>query len=135
MRGPHCSPFRLTSYDGDIVARITQTLEDVARCPHCGIASPQLIQRWHSQQHTPHAIGPGNIWAVYSCTRCGGVVTVKGADGDGVNNPPVVAVFPPAKEAHADIPDLQEGFFSRPMKHFTHRMPLPSWQAARLTAC
>ena len=95
------------------MARLTQTLEGIARCPHCGIANPQLVMRWHSQQHTPHAIGPGNMWAAYSCTRCGGVVTAKGANNDGTSNAEIIAVFPAAKEAHADIPEPARKFLQQ----------------------
>jgi hypothetical protein len=98
---------------GDIMARLTQTLEGIARCPHCGIANPQLVLRWHSQDHTPHAIGPGNMWAAYCCTRCGGVVTAKGANNDGSNNAEIIAVFPAAKEAHADIPEPARTFLQQ----------------------
>jgi hypothetical protein len=94
------------------MSRIGATL-DANSCPHCGVSSPNLVQRWHSQQFTPHTAGPGNIWALYSCNRCGGAVIAKGADNESTSNANIMATFPARKEAHADIPEPARTFLQQ----------------------
>lgn len=85
--------------------RIGEQLLGVPNCPHCGTAHPTLQRVWHSQQPRPRADEKRtSIWAAFSCTTCGGVVSVRGQPGEVAGNALVDAIFPAAWEAHAAIP-------------------------------
>lgn len=82
---------------------------DIGRCPHCGIASPNLARVWASVGFTPHTDdGPDRMWGAYICQSCGSVITLRGmtrSGQSGANSLPLDAIFPPAAQAHQDIPD------------------------------
>ena len=89
-------------------------LTGVSRCPHCGIANPQLPRLWQSEQQLDNSTGlPASRWAIYRCTTCGDAVSAKGAPGANVGNPLIIKVFPTQKEAHDDIPDIARQFLQQ----------------------
>lgn len=96
------------------VKRLTQNLTDVSRCPHCGIAYPQLVRLWHSDSHLPRSTpGPVSRWAIYRCTSCGDVISAKGIAGGPNVDDLVVAIFPEPKQAHEDIPEIARRFLQQ----------------------
>lgn len=69
------------------------------RCPHCGVARPVL--GICNRVSTSAVIGSRTrVWAVYSCTTCGGAVTAEAN-----NSAEVVAFYPPLPVADAAIPE------------------------------
>lgn len=49
--------------------RLGEHLEGVSRCPHCGIANPQMPRAWQSKSMIMEADGiNGCHWATFYCT-------------------------------------------------------------------
>src|SRR5881392_3531759 len=92
-------------------------LAGVQRCPHCGVANPNMVGIWASNGPLGRAT-PGLVyrWAVYVCTSCGGAVLAKGRGDE--NNPQgeVTALFPPEKMAHEDIPNPARRFLQQALE-------------------
>lgn len=104
-----------TKTDGE--QRLDSQLFGVANCPHCGIASPALLQCWHSDQ--PLSRGDGGIqsrWAAYQCTTCGHVVVAKGYPGEQRRNPVVVAIYPSSWSADIAIPERAANYLRQASK-------------------
>jgi hypothetical protein len=85
-------------------------LTDVRRCPHCGIANPQMVMLWHSQNQI---VGSDRAWeaywwATYNCTTCGGVVLAKLYSTNAV-----VRLYPEPRTAHDDIPEPAKRFLQQ----------------------
>ncbi|MEX2311748.1 MAG: DUF4145 domain-containing protein [Rhodospirillales bacterium] len=54
------------------------------------------------------------MWAIFSCTSCGDVVSAKGPPGFPKHNPhPVHEIYPSPKSAHEDIPDVARNFLQQ----------------------
>ncbi len=88
------------------------TLQDLKRCPHCSIASPLLVKVWASDGPTPRTDdGNPQGWGAFRCATCGGV-TVAQADFWS-SGPTITALFPRAKAAHEDIPDVARTFLQQ----------------------
>ena len=84
----------------------------LGRCPHCSIASPNLIRAWGSQGPTYRSDGGAPTWwAGYVCQSCGGLVAAKGkhAGQEFVS----LEIFPPAKAAHDDLPPTARRFLQQ----------------------
>jgi len=91
--------------------RILDALEGVARCPHCGVANPQLVRMYGSGQRFGRATqGPTSIWALYRCTSCGDGVSAKGDPTEAVANPNVVAIFPDIRSIDDAVPEIPKRF-------------------------
>ena len=94
--------------------RFEDHLPGSARCPHCGVANPDMVRIWRSHgflsRGTP---GPVHQWGVYKCSSCGGAVLAKCKDGDSAANPPIAEVIPSAKSAHEDIPEPARKFLQQ----------------------
>lgn len=72
---------------------------DLPRCPHCGIAAPQLtsIQSFSTNNSAKNF---SRAWRIYQCSVCGGVVTAwAGADGHETHQ-----VFPDVRAVADEIP-------------------------------
>lgn len=94
--------------------RLGFQLQGVPRCPHCGIANPQLHRVWESANAISTADGtPPSRWNAHACTSCGGVVLAKGKPGEKVANPPVVEIFPNVKTAASELPDAARRFLQQ----------------------
>lgn len=91
-----------------------EQLDEVSRCPHCGVANPSLMMLWRSGELLPRSTpGPRNRWAIYRCTTCGQAVSAQGFWEDNRANAEVVALFPTPKQAHEDIPDIARRFLQQ----------------------
>jgi len=90
-----------------------ELLKGISRCPHCGVASPLLVQIWRGP--TPSADWTKNFWGCYFCTRCGGLVTAKASIESNLTNGYVDEVHPQAPSAHEDIPDVARRFLQQAM--------------------
>ncbi|OCJ22399.1 DUF4145 domain-containing protein [Rhizobium rhizogenes] len=88
------------------------TLQDLKRCPHCSIASPLLLKVWASNGATPRTDGgTPQGWGAFICATCGGVTVAKAEFRRG--GPTISALFPRAKAAHEDIPDVARTFLQQ----------------------
>src|SRR5690349_16873749 len=81
------------------MAKLLQQLE-IDRCPHCRVDSPMF--KMMSEFETTARIGSRNRkWRIYSCGRCGGVVSaaapVLGAE--------VTELYPSPRVIDAAIPE------------------------------
>lgn len=86
-----------------------QVLAGLARCPHCGIASPQMNLK--ASTGTQPVQGAdlswrAFIWHIYCCSTCGGGVLASVQQGSFL----VDEIYPAGREAHQDIP--------APARHF-----------------
>ncbi len=89
-----------------------QQLIGLRRCPHCGIASPNLIVAWASQGPTNRTDGGKRFnWASYCCTSCGGIISCCADPEGGIFR--LLGVFPDAKTAHEDIPEPARTFLQQ----------------------
>lgn len=91
-----------------------ERLHGVANCPHCGVASPLLQLVWKSQYATERNDGgPYSKWAAFRCTSCGHIVTAKGAENAGVDNPLVVEIFPDVWQVDELVPERVRNYLSQ----------------------
>ena len=94
--------------------RFSQYLIGETRCVHCAIANPNLQRLWASShlvgRGTP---GPMHKWGAYACASCGGMVLVKGKDGDAAENAEIIEIIPSPKNAHSDIPEPARTFLQQ----------------------
>lgn len=89
-----------------------KALLGVARCPHCGVANPNLVQIFSRGVAQPRLDGgPAYNWSVYACERCGSFVVMKSI----LNKDQYLAVdlYPAPKSAHEDIPQLARRFLQQ----------------------
>jgi hypothetical protein len=91
-----------------------ETLAGVSRCPHCGIANPQLLSVWKSGGFVQPSNGAtGSYWNAFRCTTCGGVVLAKGVPAQASEHAEVAEIFPAPKAAHEDIPEIPRRFLQQ----------------------
>jgi len=69
------------------------------RCPHCNVDTPLLAQVWRGETRNQAAENLRR-WSVYSCSRCGGLVTAWASQYD----QPVREYFPTSPEVPTDLP-------------------------------
>jgi hypothetical protein len=81
---------------------------DLPRCPHCGVNSPNLHQTQIFETNNADKT-ERQIWAIYVCRRCGGVVSAKS------NNPQAVvqAYYPSALTVDDEIPDRARAYLQQ----------------------
>jgi hypothetical protein len=76
------------------------------RCPHCGIAHPNLDIKHNVTTST------GHHWCLYECNSCHKLVTAYAAD----MNRPIVDYFPATKSVNEDIPERPRTFLKQAME-------------------
>lgn len=89
------------------------TLLEIQRCPHCGIDSPNLVRQNSFQTYSPRS----NIynepirrtWGIYSCQRCGGVVTASADHDKGL----VKEIYPKSITVDENIPVRARNYLSQ----------------------
>jgi len=70
------------------------------RCPHCSVANPNL-SRQHHLETTDHNSENKRTWSIYSCGRCGGIVSAWAS----THGKRVQEYFPSSKFISDDIPE------------------------------
>ncbi len=73
---------------------------DLDRCPHCSVAKPLLNERVGFETND-YAGQQKRFWRIYTCSRCGGVVTAA-ANGQDTE---VVEIYPRAVSLSEIIPE------------------------------
>lgn len=95
--------------------RLGSPLRRIQRCPHCGIAHPD-IYFIHAPQD-PLRRGDGGArrrWGMYGCSTCGSAILAEGNPSESsVANPQVVRTIPEAKAAHEDLPESVRRFLDQ----------------------
>lgn len=72
------------------------------RCPHCGVAKPNIGRKWGPSATTAHHGANKRFWAAYECATCGGVLLAGSKHGkDGT----VSEMYPAARGPHPALPD------------------------------
>jgi len=84
---------------------------NLERCPHCAVAHPNL-HRDHVYSTTDHTGQNSRRWGIYSCKRCGGVVTAT-APNDGQE---ITTYFPSTPTAKDDIPERPREYLKEAME-------------------
>lgn len=96
-------------------------LTGVARCPHCGVAKPTLIQLWIASElifGAADSSKPGRLWATYKCTSCGGAIlaathmAVRTPQGTRAV-PQVERLFPSAKVVDTALPASAQTYLAQ----------------------
>ena len=101
-----------------------EDLKGLNRCPHCGIANPQMISVW-SQIFEDHRIS-GNMyhrnWATFQCTSCKNLVLCESdlkrsnttsRDLENGASIKVVSIFPDTQRIIDNLPDSAEKFLKQ----------------------
>ena len=78
------------------------------RCPHCGIANPNL-RRTHHAQTSDHAGQNTRIWSVYVCGSCGGMVSAWASN----HNQAIGGYYP-------NLPTIEDEIPNRPRAYLKH---------------
>jgi hypothetical protein len=78
------------------------------RCPHCAVHKP-LLHRQYELQTTDDRGKDLRKWAIYLCTRCGGVVTASGTPTNGF----VTNIFPSTIAVEDSIPERPREFLKQ----------------------
>lgn len=100
--------------------RIGSQLNEVLRCPHCGIANPRIYHLHHQQEPLPRGDGGRRcIWALYACSSCGSGILAQGNPAESVSNPQVIAILPVARAAHEDLPETARRFLDQAFQTIT----------------
>ncbi|MYM72141.1 DUF4145 domain-containing protein [Duganella sp. FT134W] len=86
---------------------LSQNLE-LPRCPHCAVANPNLA-KLHWVETTNHAGQFKRFWYMYSCRRCGGVVTGAGPAHQG----PATEIYPSTREVDIQIPERPRAYLQQ----------------------
>jgi hypothetical protein len=87
-------------------------IADMARCPHCSVAKPNLMRVWSSDGPTARGDGQApRCWAAYHCQTCGSIVAVRGLPTGKEFG--LLEFFPPPKTAHEDIPEIARKFLQQ----------------------
>lgn len=90
------------------------SLHGVSRCPHCGIAAPNLYRIYISPKLIPTTTASkGSKWALYACSTCGYCVSARGKIGQDYETTQVQNIFPRPQSAHADIPPIARKFLQQ----------------------
>lgn len=82
------------------------------KCPHCGVAKPQIAMVWQSEFIGVDRLPP-RIWATYMCTSCGALVLTAGHEGVNAPNGPVASIYPGLKQAAAELPEMARTFLQQ----------------------
>jgi hypothetical protein len=80
------------------LATLSAKLE-LSRCPHCSIDNPNLNNSFQTETRN-HKGDNRRVWAVYVCTRCGGLITAWAYNGQET----VQAVYPSTEKVDENIP-------------------------------
>jgi len=83
----------------------------ISRCPHCSVANPNLFKQHHLETHD-HAGANKRVWAIYTCGRCGGIVTAWAAN----HNQEVREYFPSSKSIKEDVPERPRTFLQQALE-------------------
>jgi hypothetical protein len=92
------------------MATLSQNLV-IPRCPHCSVANPNLFKQW-TVDTNDHAGTNPRKWYVYTCGRCGGLVTAWAKD----HNKEVMEYFPSAKAIKDDIPERPRAYLQQALE-------------------
>ena len=81
-------------------------LQGITRCPFCNVANPTLNRVWQSSQLLTGADElRGRLWAGYSCTTCGNVITAAGKLGSSITNVEIDFYFPTPPTVAQEVPE------------------------------
>ena len=83
----------------------------ISRCPHCSVANPNLFKQ-HALQTHDHTGGNQRMWYIYTCGRCGGVVSAAAAN----HNQEVKEYYPSSKSIKEDIPERPRTFLQQALE-------------------
>ncbi len=85
--------------------RIETVLRGLRRCPHCGVAKPEMTQLFKSDCIVPpNEQGYGYNWAAYKCNSCAHVVLVQSDLGNhGTRS--VKSIYPGFEEPDPELPE------------------------------
>lgn len=97
--------------------RLGPQLGGVENCPHCGVANPVLMRKYQSEHQIFGANGlPASIWALFSCTTCGGGICVQGQPNERNSNPLAYAMFPAVWEVNGVVPERARNYLAQAHK-------------------
>ena len=87
----------------------------LGRCPHCGADSPTLTSILTGNSHDPFTTRNTTnqnlrFWHVYSCARCGGLVT---AAAHGSITDSVMEIYPEPVQVDEAIPTIARAYLSQ----------------------
>lgn len=78
------------------------------KCPHCNVDKPSLIQKWNVVTRTYSGKNQRN-WAVYVCSRCGGLVTA----GSNQPNLEMSEIYPETNSVSDAIPSKAKRYLKQ----------------------
>lgn len=81
---------------------------ELDRCPHCNVNKPSL-NRMAGFVTTNNAGSCKRFWRVYSCSRCGGVVTAYSMDDNGE----MLKLYPKSIQIDASIPEPAKSYLQQ----------------------
>jgi hypothetical protein len=91
-----------------------QALTGLRKCPHCSVASPNLVAVFWTGQPTPRSdAGVARYWGSYRCTSCGSLVSATATSYDSQGRYPVSEYFPSSRTAAEDIPPIARTFLQQ----------------------
>lgn len=80
----------------------------LSRCPHCGIASPNLLAV--SAVTTKNSKGTNQrVWRFYACQTCGGVVSACSTGAEGI----ISEMYPQQPRVNENVPNTARNYLSQ----------------------
>jgi hypothetical protein len=83
------------------------------RCPHCGVARPQMMPEWRSSMMAGINGFPSRIWGTFSCTSCGQLVLAAGIPNLNTGNAYIHLIYPGLRSAAAELPDTARTYLQQ----------------------
>lgn len=94
-----------------------EQLGGVENCPHCGVSSPVIVRRFRTEHPVRGANGgDGSVWALYTCTTCGGGICAQGQPGIKAVNANAYAMFPAVWEVNDIVPERARTYLAQAHK-------------------
>lgn len=83
------------------------------RCPHCGVAKPNLQPAWHQQFVEGMGGFAGHVWGTFRCNSCNQFLLAAGVNNVNANNAPVAKIYPGMRRAAGELPDAARTFLQQ----------------------
>lgn len=96
-----------------IEIKMENRLVGLAKCPHCGVANPEMAQLWRSDCILPRGVSSyGHNWAAYRCTSCNFLVLAQSQLGNQSTNE-LLAIFPEVEPVAQELPNSAKRYLEQ----------------------
>lgn len=96
------------------MSKLGNPITNLGRCPHCGVAEPNIYPLFIHPAPVPRGDGgPPLKWGMYACATCGHALLAQALGSDAQSRSDIVRVIPRGRSAHADLPAMARRFLDQ----------------------